>query len=70
MQNQNMTPEASRLQRLQDKIRRLLARLDGAFLERQTHTRLALLSLLSGHHMLMLGPPGTAKSLLARAACR
>ena len=59
-----------RLDDIQQRITRLLARLDGAFLERQTHTRLALLSLLSGHHMLMLGPPGTAKSLLARAACR
>ena len=55
---------------IQDRIQRLLDRLDASFLERQGQTRLALLSLLSGHHMLMLGPPGTAKSLLARAVCR
>jgi MoxR-like ATPase len=54
----------------QARIQRLLDRLDASFLERQGQTRLALLSLLSGHHMLMLGPPGTAKSLLARAVCR
>ena len=52
------------------RIQRLLHRLDDSFLERESHTRLALLSLLSGHHMLMLGPPGTAKSLLARAVCQ
>jgi len=55
---------------IQARIQRLLARLDASFLEREGHTRLALLSLLTGHHMLMLGPPGTAKSLLARAVCR
>jgi MoxR-like ATPase len=55
---------------LQQKIKHLLASLDASFLERRQHTRLALLCLLSGQHMLMIGPPGTAKSLLARAICQ
>ena len=52
-----------------DKIRALLGRLDSGLVERETHVRLAFLALLSGHHILLLGPPGTAKSLLARAMC-
>ncbi len=59
-----------RLEPIQARLGRLLEQLDDCFLERQAHTRLALLSILAGHHMLMIGPPGTAKSLLARAVCR
>ncbi|MCG8418248.1 MAG: AAA family ATPase [Proteobacteria bacterium] len=53
-----------------EKLRRLLDRLDSGLVERQTHVRLAFLALLAGHHVLLLGPPGTAKSLLARTLCR
>ena len=52
-----------------EKVRGLLAALDASFLERRTHVRAALLALLGGQHVLLLGPPGTAKSLLARALC-
>lgn len=51
------------------RLRRILDALDGALLERQVHTRAVLLALLAGQHALLLGPPGTAKSLLARALC-
>jgi len=52
------------------KLQRLLATLDAAFLERRSQVRAALLALLAGQHVLLLGPPGTAKSLLARALCQ
>jgi len=54
---------------LPDRLAALLDHLDQAFLERGHHVRASLLALLAGHHVLLLGPPGTAKSLLARTLC-
>lgn len=54
---------------IREKVLGMLQALDDRFLERRSHTRMALLALLSGQHVLLLGPPGTAKSQLARALC-
>ena len=49
-------------QRLQDHLHSLAHGL----LERETAVRLLLLAALAGEHVLLIGPPGTAKSELAR----
>jgi MoxR-like ATPase len=54
---------------LTDRIRGIIEALDRSFLERRQHVRSALLALLAKQHVLLLGPPGTAKSMLARAMC-
>ena len=49
-----------------DRLRALLHRLEHPLLERALAARLLLLAALAGEHVLLIGPPGTAKSALAR----
>jgi MoxR-like ATPase len=56
-----MTPE---------QLRQLQQRLTQGLVERETPVKLALLAALAGEHVLLLGPPGTAKSMLAQRLCK
>jgi len=52
---------------LQQKVEKAIQLLDKRFLERSELIRLLLLGIMSGENALLIGPPGTAKSQLARA---
>lgn len=51
---------------LSDRLRKLRDALLTGLVERDVAIRLALLAALAGEHLLLVGPPGTAKSVLAR----
>jgi MoxR-like ATPase len=53
-----------------DRLRRIREELAQAFLERADVIDGALVALLAGQHVLLIGPPGTAKSMLADELCR
>ena len=51
---------------LRQHVRAALDQLGAGLLERETEVALLLLAALAGEHLLLLGPPGTAKSELGR----
>ncbi|GIW40729.1 MAG: hypothetical protein KatS3mg076_1306 [Candidatus Binatia bacterium] len=57
-----MTPAAA--------LRRIREELAGTFLERADLIDATLAAVLAGQHVLIIGPPGTAKSMLADEICR
>jgi len=54
----------------QEKLKNIREELKQMFLERGDLIDGALAALLSSHHLLIIGPPGTAKSMLADELCR
>ncbi|MGE5338436.1 MAG: AAA family ATPase [Gemmatimonadota bacterium] len=48
------------------RLARLVEELENGLVERRRQVRLALLTAIAGEHTLLIGPPGTAKSELAR----
>ncbi|CAJ1442320.1 unnamed protein product [Effrenium voratum] len=55
---------------LAQSIRQAAEQLEVGLVERSAEVRLLLLAAFCGEHVLLLGPPGTAKSLLARRISR
>jgi MoxR-like ATPase len=52
------------------KVQKLQAELNDILIERDVQVEGALAALISGSHVLFLGPPGTAKSLLTHLLCQ
>jgi len=59
-------PSAGEQAALHQRLQRALEQLEDGLVERSTEVRLLLLAVMAGEHLLLLGPPGTAKSALAR----
>ncbi len=53
-------------QTMKQKIQNLLQELNQGLVEREDILKISLLTLLAGENILLVGPPGTAKSMLAR----
>lgn len=62
----NTSPASGAPADLAGKIRAATSALEFGLVERETEVRLLLLAAFCGEHLLLLGPPGTAKSELGR----
>ena len=56
--------------RLTHKLRDVGRELDQRYLDKSELVRMLLITLVAGEHMLIVGPPGTAKSALVRHLAR
>lgn len=61
--------ERDLLEQATDKVFRISDELNSLFYERQTEVRGLLVGLIASENVLLLGPPGTAKSELSQALC-
>jgi MoxR-like ATPase len=57
------------MERTVEKIKKIKEELKGKFFEREEVIEGTFCALLSGNHVLFIGPPGTAKSLLVHEIC-
>ncbi len=51
---------------MKNRLRQLIEQMSAGLIEREEPVRLALLAALAGEHLLLIGLPGTAKSVMAR----
>ena len=54
---------------MKKQLQNIFSYIESGLIERTVPVRLSLLAALSGEHLLLLGPPGTAKSEMARKLC-
>jgi MoxR-like ATPase len=55
---------------MKKKLEQMIRSLNERYVEREDEISGSVLALLSGEHLLLIGPPGTAKSMLARDICQ
>jgi MoxR-like ATPase len=63
-------PVDAELLRIGQKLREIARALDQRYLDKSEVVRMLLVTLVAGEHMLIVGPPGTAKSALVRHLAR
>jgi MoxR-like ATPase len=66
--NSNMKPisDDKNSSTIKRKLKTIIAKMESGLIERSVEIRILLLAAVSGEHVLFIGPPGTAKSELAR----
>ena len=67
--SEEQTPREREQAALPKKLHDLMEEMRSQFVEREEEIAGALLAMLSGEHVLFIGPPGTAKSQMAKVMC-